>query len=138
MEARLQKALAQQRQMYTRLEEAVDLTRQLGQAVDRDDPVSIRMLLSMRRQPVDQLLALRQSLLRLREEPPQEEGQRLADILNGAAAETEETAPLVRAAAANRRLTEQLLELDRAVNRKLGRGNSLYAQEAPPERGASS
>lgn len=128
----LAQALAHQRQLYTRLEEALALTRQLSEAVDRNDQVSARMLLSMRGESVEQLLELRQTIRQLRQDLPQEQGQHLADILNGDAPQTPETAALAHQSAVNRRLTEQLLSLDQGVNRKLGRDRSLFAQEAPP------
>ena len=46
-------AHVQLKRIYAALNEALDLTRQLADAVDRDDQVSVRMLISMRQEPTD-------------------------------------------------------------------------------------
>ena len=57
---------------------------------------------------------------------PAADGQRLAALLKGAAAETAEEAPLANQVGLNQRILKQLVEVDQVVNRKLAREKSIY------------
>lgn len=122
----LMDAHVQMKRIYTALNEALDLTRQLADAVDRDDQVATQMLVSMRQEPTDKLAGAHQALKQQRQSLPAADAARLAALLNGAEAETEAEAPLAAQAGANQRVLKQLVEIDRVVNRKLAREKSIY------------
>ena len=122
----LLKAQVNTKRIYRLLNEVLDLSVQLAEALDRDDQVTIRMLISMRREPIDKLKQARSVLLELKESLPAEDAQRLADLLNGADAQEKEEAELADQVRANKRLLEQVLELDKRLNYKLARENSIY------------
>lgn len=119
-------AHVQLKRAYTALNEALDLTRQIAEAADRNDEVSAQMLVSMRQDPTDKLAMAQQALAQQRQALPENDGARLAALLKGAAAETPEETPLVSQIALNQRVLKQLVELDRAVSRKLAREKSIY------------
>lgn len=119
-------AHVQLKRIYTALNEALDLTRQLADAVDRDDQISAQMLISMRQEPVDKLKGAHQALEQQREALPAGDAARLTAILKGAAAETAEEGPLAAQAGVNQRVLKQLVDLDQVVNRKLAREQSIY------------
>ena len=119
-------AHVQLKRCYTALNEALDLTRQLAEAVDRDDQVTTRMLVSMRQEPTDKLAQAQQALAQQRAALPAADSERLAALLKGAAAETAEEAPLANQVGLNQRVLKQLVDLDRVVNRKLTRDKSVY------------
>ncbi|MFQ7400872.1 MAG: hypothetical protein ACLRNW_24280 [Neglectibacter sp.] len=48
--------------MYTLLNEAFDISKQLAEAIERGDQVAIRILLSMRREPLENLRKVRHAL----------------------------------------------------------------------------
>ena len=58
----LMDAHVQLKRIYTALNEALDLTRQLADAVDRDDQVATQMLIAMRQEPTDKLAGAHQAL----------------------------------------------------------------------------
>ena len=58
----LMDAHVQLKRIYTALNEALDLTRQLADAVDRDDHIAAQMLVSMRQEPTDKLAQAKQAL----------------------------------------------------------------------------
>lgn len=122
----LQQAHVQEKRMYTLLNETLDLSKQLAEAVDRGDQVATRMSLSMRGEPLEKLRQVRRALEVQRDALEPEDAARLAALLNGAAAEREEEKALTEQVALNRRLLERVLALDEAINRKLGRGQSIY------------
>ena len=60
----LMDAHVQLKRIYTALNEALDLTRQLADAVDRDDQISAQVLISMRQEPTMVFTWARSSLRR--------------------------------------------------------------------------
>jgi len=119
-------AHVQLKRAYAALNEALDLTRQLAEAVDRDDQVTIQMLVSMRQEPTDKLAHANQALEQQRQALSPSDGERLAALLKGAEAGTEAEAPLAYQVGVNGRVLRQLVDLDRAVNRKMAREKSIY------------
>ena len=119
-------AHVQAKRIYSLLNEVMDISRQMAEAVDRDDQVAIQMLVSMREEPVHKLRQARRALKEQRDALEPESALRLSQLLHGEGAETEAEAPLAAQIGANRRLLEQLLELDRVLNRKVTREESIY------------
>lgn len=119
-------AHVQLKRAYTALNEALDLTRQLAEAVDRNDQVAVQMLVSMRQEPTDKLARAQQALNQQCQALPAADSQRLSALLKGAVAEAEAEAPLVGQVGLNQRVLKQLVDLDRVVNRKLTREKSIY------------
>lgn len=129
-QADLLEAHVQVKRMSNLLIEIENLSRQMAEAVDRNDQVAVRMLLSMRQEPIDNLRLAEQTLrqkIALLETP--EDAQRLAALLNGDAAQEEAEAPLVAQVAANARLYGKVIELDKAINRKIAGEKSVYQSE---------
>ena len=119
-------AHVQAKRIYNLLNEVMDVSRQMAEAMDRNDQVAIQMLVSMREEPIHKLRQARRVLKEQREALEPETARRLTQLLNGEEAETEAEAPLAAQVGANRRLLEQVLELDRVLNRKLTREESIY------------
>ena len=119
-------SLVLEKRMYALLVEGLDLTRQLADAVDRGDPVAMRLVLSMRAEPVEKLRSVRKLLEEQKNALPAEDSVRLAALLNGEAAQRAEEGPLAEQVAANRRLLTQLFEMDKVVSLKLGKDESYY------------
>ena len=122
----LLKAQVNTKRIYLLLNEVLDLSSQLAQAMDRDDQVTIRMLISMRREPIDKLKQARSVLLEMKHELSPEDALRLTELLNGADAQEKEETELANQVRANQRLLEQVLALDKRLNQKLARENSIY------------
>ena len=117
----------QAKRMYHHLGEVLDLTRQLAQATDRNDSVSIHMILNMREEPLRALAEARDALRQQFEDAgPEEDSLRLRALFNGAPAENETEQGLVQQIAANTRLLQQIRQLDEPLNRKLTREKTIY------------
>lgn len=119
-------AHVQLKRAYTALNEALDLTRQLAEAVDRDDQLTVQMLVSMRQEPTDKLAGAQQALEQQQKALSPGDADRLAALLRGEDALTEEEEPLAGQVGVNRRILRQLVDLDQVVNRKLTRDKSIY------------
>ena len=119
-------AHVQAKRIYNLLNEVMDVSRQMAEAMDRDDQVAIQMLVSMREEPIHKLRQARRVLKEQREALEPETARRLTQLLNGEEAETEAEAPLAAQVGANRRLLTQILELDQVLNRKMTREKSVY------------
>jgi hypothetical protein len=109
------------------LHEVEDLSGQVLEALDRNDRVSVQMLLQMRADPVSKLKVEDQALRDLcSKAPSKEDGQRLAKLLNGEAPAGAEEKTLSDLSAANARELQKVLELDRKVNKRVTREKSVY------------
>lgn len=117
----LRKAQVQQKRIYTLLNEVLDLSGQLAQALDRNDQTTVQMLVSMRKEPILQLSQARLALLEQREGLPEADRERFSALLNGAAAQTEAESPLAEQVQMNNRVLTRVLDLDKAINFKLTR-----------------
>jgi cell division FtsZ-interacting protein ZapD len=125
-QATLLSAHAQARRMYNLLNEVLDVSRQLTEAVDREDQISIKMLLNMRSEPLENLQKVRRTLEQQVIDLPQEDRERLATLLNGGEARAEAEAGLAAQVGANNRLLRQVVEIDERINRKMAREQSVY------------
>ena len=123
-------ALVQMKRTGNLLNELWDLTQQLGESIDRNDQVSIQMLISMREDPLGKLQAADQALRdQLEALPDQEDARQLASMLNGGPPIDPAQRPqqmLCEQVASNKRRLTQIRELDRVLNQRLARGSSAY------------
>lgn len=122
-------ALVQMKRTGNLLNELTDLTQQLGQAIDRDDQVSIQMLIAMREEPLAKLQAADQALReQLEALPDREEAAQLAAVLNGGPVEDGDRTlkMLCDQVALNQRRLKQVMDLDRMLNQRMGREKSAY------------
>lgn len=122
-------ALVQMKRTGNLLNELEDLTQQIGQAIDRNDQVSLQMLIAMREEPLGKLQAADQALReQLEVLPDKEEAADLAAMLNGGpAADSAMRAQqmLCDQVASNNRRLKQIIELDQRLNSRLDAGNSV-------------
>ena len=123
-------ALVQMTRTGNLLNELEDLTRQMGEAIDRNDQVSLEMLIAMREEPLSKLQeadrAVRDQLELLTDKF---EAAQLASMLNGgppADSGARAQQQLCEQVAANNRHLKRIVELDRQLNERLARENSVY------------
>ena len=119
-------ALVQTKRIAAMLGETMDLSRQMADAADRNDQVVVQMLLNMREDPIEKLKLADQALRNQRAALPPQDGQCLADLLNGAPPQNEQEKMLAAQVGANAARLKQLLELDQALNRRLTGERSVY------------
>lgn len=122
--SRMMEAQVQARRIYNAMGEVESVSRQIAEALDRDDPVAVKVLLAMREEPI---LAAHHARDILRQMVANtDDGGRLRALLNGAAAENAEESGLANQIAMNERLLGQIRELDRMLSRKIARDKSIY------------
>lgn len=126
-------ALVQMKRTGNLLNELEDLTRQMGEAIDRNDQVSLEMLIAMREEPLGKLReadqAVRDQLELLTDKL---EAAQLASMLNGgppADSGVRVQQQLCEQVAANNRRLERIIALDRQLNDRLARENSAYRRD---------
>ena len=123
-------AMVQMKRTGNLLNELWDLTRQLGEAIDRNDQVSTQMLIAMREEPLGKLQDTDQALRDQLEVLPEPEDSRdLAAMLSGGppadpAQRTQQM--LCEQVASNKRRLKQIVDLDRVLNQRLAREKSAY------------
>ncbi len=113
------------RQETLLLMEVTDLTKQLIDAVERRDQVSVKMLLTMRQEPVNHLMELEDGIRSRLPELPQEDAVRMSELLRDAAPAAGEE-EFAEQQAQFGRVLENALELDRRLSLKLGGRRSFY------------
>ncbi len=79
-------AHVQTRRMYNLLGEIIDLSQQLADAVNREDQITVQMLLGMREEPIQKLAETKELLMRQILEADPEDSERLRALLNGGSA----------------------------------------------------
>lgn len=115
-----------ERKKYNYLNETLDLTQQIGSALDHNDQISLKMLLAMRQEPIMYLEELKQTIQARRQDLPPEDQERMQALLSGASPRTQEENTFVQQAATVIRLLQRVIELDRAVNLRLTGSSSIY------------
>ena len=118
-----------ERKKYNLLSEVMDLSKQLGEAMDRNDGVSVRLLLAMRQEPLLQLQELKRTVGIKKENLSPEDRERVSALDQGAAPQGEEETTYQSQAGSARRLLERIVELDERLNRRIGGKDSFYAQK---------
>lgn len=123
-------ALVQMKRTGNLLNELWDLTQQLGESIDRNDQVSTQMIIAMREEPLGKLQAADQAIReQLEALPEQEEARQLAAMLNGgppADPAQRVQRMLCDQVGSNKRRLVQIMERDKMLNQRLGRGKSSY------------
>lgn len=122
----LTKALVQSKRMGNLLNEVLDLSQQMAEALDRDDQVAVEMLIAMRQEPIGKLEEVKRALLEQADDLEPEKSLRLSLLLNGGEPEEPEERLLADQTAANGRRLKQVLDLDKVLNQKVTRGKSIY------------
>ena len=122
----LDAALAAERAMYRALSEVQDITRELLDAVDRQDQVSVRLFLSMRQEQINQLRDQKELLKKQCGGRPKEEGDLLRQILSGKKPAGVEGEALSLQVERNRALLERTLQADKALSGRLAGRESFY------------
>lgn len=117
-----------ERRKYNLLVETMDLSQQLGEAMDRGDDVSVRLLVAMRQEPILGLEEVKKAIENRLGSLPPEERERALALAGGAAPEGEGETIYVSQVGSARRLLERVLEFDRRLNRRLAGENSFYGK----------
>lgn len=122
-------ALAQVKRTGNLLNETLDFSRQIAEAIDRNDQVAVEMLVAMRQEPIDKLeaaeLALQQQI---ETAPTPEDAARLNGLIQGGGDPPQSPMEQMLAdqSASNRRRLQQVLELDKRLNQRMAREKSVY------------
>lgn len=124
----LKELLELEKRFFSKLTETMDLSRDLADAVDRQDQVTVTMLLSMRQRPILELQEINSYIDLKRIGLPGGDEARFVELISGAPAETAAEGPVAEQVAVNHRLLLRLTELDQRINQKLCGENSFYNQ----------
>ena len=118
-----------ERKKYNCLVEIEDTTRQLAEALDRNDPVSARMVVAMRQDPLLKLEEVDRDEKHRRSTLPEEDQDRIRMLLREQKARAEGEETFLEQAGRTRRLLERVVELDRRVNLRMAGNQSFYRKK---------
>lgn len=118
-----------ERKKYNDLNEVLDLTQQLGEALDRNDQVSARMLIAMRQDPILHLEEVDRTAKARRETLSPEDQDRLAALQAGSPPRDDGERTYLEQSGRARSLLERVVELDRRISLRMAGNSSFYYQE---------
>lgn len=117
-----------ERKKYNYLTQVLDLSQQIGSTLDRNDSVSLKILVSLRQEPILALDELRQAIDLRRKALSAGDQARVNSILSGTPPKTKEETFFFQQASMARRELDRVLELDRRINLRMAGKNSFYRQ----------
>lgn len=126
-EEALKELLLLERKIYRKLDETYQITQELAEAVSRGDQVSVGMLISSRQTPVLELKEGFASVyLKRCDLSGDDEKQFDRLISSGGQPQSPAEQEVANQITANRRLWEKIVTLDRRVNERICRDQSIY------------
>lgn len=106
--------------------ETSDLTKEIEEALNRKDEVSLRMLMGMRETPIRGMRELEDGMEAYLLTLPEDSAVRGRALLRGGEAEEGAEGPLCEEVAKFRRLLDTVIERDRRISIRLGGDKSFY------------
>lgn len=122
------------REQLILLDEVSDLTKQLAEAIDRRDQVSVQMVLAMRDDPIRAMREIEDGIEVFLPALPEEDARRCDALLRGAAPETAEEEAFAALIARFRARLENVAELDERLSVRMGGNKSFYHYYKKPPR----
>ena len=127
MNAVILRELQSRRKMQiVRLNEVADVTSQMMQAADRNDQLSMQMLLAMRESPLEQLREIDESIRKYVLSLPEEDAIRCEELLHGETASDPEEKELSEQSAKYYRILESVIASDKRLSMRVGGNRSFY------------
>lgn len=120
--------IVQQKKKYLQLNEIMDTTVQLAEALSRDDEISVRMLIAMRETPVQEVMDTEARIRRLLSQALLDDGEHLRRLMRGNGMEPPKPGEeaLDEVSQKNYRLLSRIVALDKPLNLKIGKDQSFY------------
>lgn len=118
------KLLVQLRKRYTALTETLDLTMQMGEALDRNDRTSFSMLLAMRQEPVLRMQELDGNIRRIVEIDAPDIEARWRALVRGDNPQNADEQMIVNQMQQNKRVIERLMPIDSRISQVLSERKS--------------
>ena len=122
------KLLVQLRKRYTALTETLDLTMQMGEALDRNDRTSFSMLLAMRQEPVLRMQELDGNIRRIVEIDASDIEARWRALVRGDNPQNADEQMIVNQMQQNKRVIERLVPIDSRISQVLSERKLLSAR----------
>ena len=115
-----------ERKKYNCLLEVQDTTRQLAEALDRNDQVAARMLIAMRQDPLLQLEEVDRGEKQRKAALEDEDRDRIRTVLQDRTARYDGEGTFLEQADKTRHLLERVVELDRRISLRMAGDRSFY------------
>lgn len=124
----LQELLVQQKKKYIQLTEVLNVTVQMADAVERDDNVSMSLLIAMRQEPLLVIDEIQQVVGERLESLPAGTAAHLRALMTGRGLEkaAPEEQMLDEQCQMNFRLLDRIVMIDKRLNKKVGKEQSYY------------
>lgn len=121
--------LALEKKRYGKLNETIDVTKSMEEAVRREDNISVQMLLADRQKLVLELQEVHRHVQLKRLGLSQSDAEGFDRLEQGGEAAREAEKPVANQVMINRHLLDKLIEADRRVSKMLCREQSFYEKK---------
>ena len=118
-----------ERKKYNCLLELEDVTKQLAEALDRNDQVAARMLVAMRQDPLLQLEEVDRGEKQRKATFPEEDQDRIRALLRDREPRYDGEDVFLEQAGKTRNLLERVVELDRRISLRMAGDHSFYRKK---------
>jgi len=118
-----------ERKKYNCLLEVEDATKQLAEALDRNDQVAVRMLVAMRQDPLLKLEEVDRGEKQRKAALPEADQERVRALLREQSARGDGEDVFLQQAGKTRKLLERVVELDRRVSLRMAGDHSFYRKK---------
>lgn len=117
------------RRKFNLLTEVLEISKEMGQAMDRSDQTSLRKLLVARNEPIEKLDQLEKDLENTRLSFSGEDRAHLKAIMKGEAQNNPKEIALCRQMQDTLALLKEVIELDARINTRVSGKDSVYQQQ---------
>lgn len=114
------------RKRYNLLSETLELSKQIGESMDRKDQVTMVKFLEERHESLRQLAILKAEVQTIMEGETAANRRHLKSILAGKAFETPKEEALMKQAIAATDLLKQVIQYDKRINTRIAGKDSMY------------
>lgn len=107
------------RKKFNLLTEVLDITNQMGVAMDKNDERTLKSLLVMRHEPLSKLQEIQDEITAYLDTLTEPEEKHVLGVLSGEHFESRQEEAIANQALQNKELLEQLISLDGRLNQRL-------------------
>ncbi len=131
-EKQIESALGISKKFYTELREVLDLTAEIDQGLKANDNVTLRMLLSMRREHVNNLVQYDDVLNKMCNVMDKSDSEIFKNIISAKQCTLPIANALFEQTGKNKALLNSVIRADKALSKRFGNDKSFYMQNSKP------
>lgn len=119
-----------ERRKYNLLLEVLDLSKQIGAGIDRNDQTAVRALFGLRQEPITSLEKIKAEVSDKLKALDPASASHMRQVLAGKTSSNPAEERLMQQASSTEELLNQVLTIDQRINKRIAGEDSVYAKKA--------